>query len=438
MSAAPAAAWRWPAGLAYGVLGAPLAFVALPLYVQLPQHYAQRHGVELATLGLLLLAVRGLDALVDPLLGRWADRALARGPRAAWSLLGAAAFVVGLGFVQLFFAPDLSGAALLAWCAGWLALTCAAWSLASVLHQAWGARLGGGEAAQSRWVAAREGAGLVGVVLASVLPSLAGLQVTAAVLVGSLLLGWGLLRLAPQAAGAAAGSRPGDLAHERATLWAPWQRAGFRRLLAVFAASGIAVAIPATLVLFYIRDRLQAPAWEGAFLALYFVAGAGSLPLWVRAVRRWGAVRAWGLGMATAVAGFAAAATLGAGDALLFAGVCLASGLSLGAQLALPPALLAQLAADSGRQAVEEGLLFGWWNAVAKLNLALAAGLALPLLGALGYVPGGRDPQGLAWLGWVYAGLPCVLMLLALLLLRRLLWPRPPQAAAPRPQGAPS
>ena len=35
-----AATLRWPAGLRYGALGAPLAFAALPLYVLLPKHYA--------------------------------------------------------------------------------------------------------------------------------------------------------------------------------------------------------------------------------------------------------------------------------------------------------------------------------------------------------------------------------------------------------------
>ena len=31
---------RWWSGPAYGLLGLPLAFVALPLYVVLPHHYA--------------------------------------------------------------------------------------------------------------------------------------------------------------------------------------------------------------------------------------------------------------------------------------------------------------------------------------------------------------------------------------------------------------
>ena len=52
-------------GLSYGLLGLPLAFVALPLYVHLPHAYASRYGMSLATLGGVLLLV-GLLALYWP------------------------------------------------------------------------------------------------------------------------------------------------------------------------------------------------------------------------------------------------------------------------------------------------------------------------------------------------------------------------------------
>ena len=63
----------WQNGWRYGLMGAPLAFVALPLYVLLPNHYAREYGVPLASLGATLLAVRLADTVIDPLLGRWAD-----------------------------------------------------------------------------------------------------------------------------------------------------------------------------------------------------------------------------------------------------------------------------------------------------------------------------------------------------------------------------
>ena len=57
----------------YGLLGLPLAFVALPVYVHLPNLYAQQYGVPLAALGGVLLISRTVAAVVDPWLGRWGD-----------------------------------------------------------------------------------------------------------------------------------------------------------------------------------------------------------------------------------------------------------------------------------------------------------------------------------------------------------------------------
>jgi GPH family glycoside/pentoside/hexuronide:cation symporter len=179
--------------------------------------------------------------------------------------------------------------------------------------------------------------------------------------------------------------------------------------------NGTATAIPATLLLFFVEDRLQAPAaWQPAFLATYFLTAALSLPLWLRAVRRFGLARSWLAGMLLAVTAFVGASALGAGDAALFLAVCAASGLALGSDLALPSAMLAALADEAG-----EGAYFGWWQLAAKLNLALAAGLALPLLAAVGYVPGTRSPAGLQALAAAYCLLPCALKLIAALLLAR-------------------
>jgi len=65
--------------------------------------------------------------------------------------------------------------------------------------------------------------------------------------------------------------------------------------------------VPATLVLFFIRDRLQAAAFEPLFLASYFAAGALSMPLWVKLAC--GTVMALG----TAAGGWKVIKTLGTG-----------------------------------------------------------------------------------------------------------------------------
>ena len=398
-------------GLAYGLLGLPLAFVALPLYVLLPNHYAREFGMPLATLGAVLLAARLFDAFTDPLLGRLADHLFGRSVRAVLAVGAASAAVLALGLTSLYFPLVRGPDALVAWALVALLITYTAYSQLSIAHQSWGARLGGDELQRGRIVAWREGAALVGVVLASVLPALLGLPVMLGVFAAALLLGWWCWTRAPRPVAAnTAVYRPPQRTH----LWRPWGRPAFRRLLAVFMLNGIASAIPATLVLFFIQDRLQAPpAQEPMFLAAYFVCAALSIPLWLRAVARWGLARTWLAGMGLAMAVFVWTAFLGAGDVMPFLVVCALSGVALGTDLALPSALLAGVIAAEGDSGQHEGAYFGWWNFATKLNLALAAGLALPLLGWWGYTPGTRSEEGLQTLGWAYAVLPCVLKLLA-------------------------
>ena len=394
------------AGLRYGLLGLPLAFVALPLYVILPNHYATKFGVPLATLGAVLLGARLLDAGIDPLIGRWCDRLFARSLGSVLAFGACAALLLAAGFGLLFFPPTRAPTPLVAWATVLLIATYAAYSALSVAHQSWGAMLGGDEAQRSRIVAWREGLGLVGVVLASVSPLLLGLGATVGLFWAALLLGWlaWTRSLRPRVATTALPSN----------VWLPLRRAAFRRLLGVFVLNGIASAIPATLVLFFSQDRLQAPRFmEAAFLATYFVCAAASLPLWLRVVAHHGLARSWLWGMLLAVASFAGATQLGAGDTLGFLAVCALSGVALGTDLALPGALLAGVIADAGDRGSREGAYFGWWNFATKLNLALAAGLALPLLGLFGYSPGARDAAALGALTFAYCLLPCGLKLCA-------------------------
>jgi GPH family glycoside/pentoside/hexuronide:cation symporter len=394
-------------GFLYGLLGLPLAFVALPLYVILPNHYARAFGVPLATLGAVLLGARLLDAFIDPLIGRWCDRLFSRSAQSVLVFGAFAGLLLAAGFALLFFPATRSPTPLLIWASVSLVITYAAYSALSVAHQSWGAMLGGDEAQRSRIVAWREGLGLVGVVLASVTPLAIGLAPTVALFWIALVAGWVAWTRAPQPR-ASTVAHPGDI-------WLPFRRPAFRRLLGVFVLNGIASAIPATLVLFFVQDRLQAPkAMESAFLGIYFLAAALSIPLWLRAVAYCGLARSWMFGMALAIAAFIWATRLGSGDTLAFAVVCTLSGIALGTDLALPGAMLAGVIARSGDSGRFEGAYFGWWNFATKLNLALAAGLALPLLALFGYTPGARGDAALDALTAAYCLLPCALKLAAL------------------------
>ena len=410
---------------AYGALGLPLAMAALPLYVHLPKLYGGDLGMPLALVGGILLATRLADAVSDPLLGWLADRWPRRNLFVAVALP-----LLALGMLALLHPPD---GALVAWLAAGLVVTYLGFSMASIAYQAWGAQLSDDEHERTRITAAREIFTLVGVVVAAALPAVlggenaTGLARLSWIFAGALALcGAVTLAFSPRprrAARAASGFA--------AALAAPLANPGFRRLLAVFMLSGIAAAVPSTLVLFFIADVLQAVHLTGLFLVLYFLAGAAGIPFWVALARRIGKHRAWVAGMLLAVIAFAWAYTLGSGDVVAFGAICVLSGIALGADLALPASILADVI-DRDRRGPGEssaGSYFGIWNLVTKANLAIAAGVALPALGALGYAPG--DGAAGRSLALIYCLLPCALKLAS----AAVLWLMPVRAPAALAQG---
>jgi Na+/melibiose symporter-like transporter len=408
--------------LAYGLFGMPLAMAALPLYVHLPKFYGDHLGVNLALLGGVLLALRLADGIIDPFLGALSDRG---GARKRW--LALAAPLLALGMVALFLPIPRAELPLLIWLALALALIYFAFSLASINHQAWGAELSVDPVERTRITAVREGLALVGVVIASALPSFLGGDDGGlgrfALLFAAFTLACATITLLGTPATPAASASGATRQSVLDLIGRPLADPVFRRLLVVYMLNGIAAAIPATLVLFFIADVLDAEARQGLFLTLYFVAGAAGMPLWVRASAHFGKSRTWLAAMVVAIVAFVWASRLSAGDTTAFAVICMLSGLALGADLALPPSLLADVIGRRGRMEAT-GSYFGLWTLATKLNLALAAGIALPLLDALGYRPGGRDAAALGALAIVYALVPCVLKLGAV---AALAWFRKPQ-----------
>lgn len=401
-----------PALLAYGFFGMPLALVALPIYVFVPQFYSERFGLSLTAIGTALLIARVFDAFIDPAIGLWIDRADEctgyRGP-----VMLSLPFL-SIGFIALFHPPGVADDFVLAWFVTSLMLAYVGFSVATIAYQSWGAGLSGVQMERTRITATREACGLVGVVLAAIVPGALGIGWLSALFIVALFCGTAvLMTFAPSPL------RKASVHAGLSSLAEPFRGRRFRWLFAVFGINGIAAAIPATLFLFFVRDRLQLADQAGLFLVLYFVAAAASMPLWIRLARRFGEARAWLTGMLLAIAAFICAAALPAGAAGAFSLICVMSGFALGADLALPPALLAGVIARAGHDGIREGAYFGTWNWATKMNLALAAGISLPVLGQLGYAPGVSDESGVRALGLSYAVLPCLLKLIAAAILWR-------------------
>jgi GPH family glycoside/pentoside/hexuronide:cation symporter len=177
------------------------------------------------------------------------------------------------------------------------------------------------------------------------------------------------------------------------------------------------VAVTSTLFLFFVESRIEAPTLAGPLLLLFFLAAAVSAPVWGKIAARYGQRHSLMAGMVLAIVAFGFALRLGSGDVIGFALISAASGAALAADMVLLPALFAR---HLSRHEGGEAMGFGLWSFASKLTLAFAALTLFPILEARGFQSGqANSARALETLTLLYAGLPCVLKMLAIALLAR-------------------
>ncbi|MBO0615178.1 MFS transporter [Thiothrix fructosivorans] len=396
--------------LFYGLPGLPLAMLGLPLYVYLPSFYAQDLGLSLSVVGMALLAARGLDVLTDPLIGWLNDKVQSTwGRRKLFMLLGLPLLLVGLEYL-LRPSGNVDGVYLFAWSF----VTYLGWTFISIPWQAWGAEMTRDYHGKSALAASREGFGIVGTVVVISLPLLTGAS-QAAITLGTLanLLWWLLpLSLIPALVWLVERRQARRFASLRKVGSILSAHPAIRQLLPAYFINSLANALPATLFILFVTHVLQAPEQVGVVLLVYFLSGVLGLPLWLWLARHLDKSRAWASALLLSVVGFAFVPLLGAGDTAWFMAICVISGLALGADVALPASMQADIAQQMQHQGnPNTGLLFGLWGLLTKLALALAVGLAFPLLDWAGFAPAATTQTSTTLWSMVllYAGLPVLL-----------------------------
>ncbi|WP_374379561.1 MFS transporter [Dongia sp.] len=407
----------------YGLPALALMVPTLPAHVLVPTFYAQELGLGLAATGAAIFFARTFDVLTDPLVGQASDRAGRRKP-----FIAVGAILAAIALVAVFDPPTNAGVIYLG---VWCAILYAAWSLVMVPYTAWGAELTVDYTERTSITSWREGFGLVGIAIAASLPALLqqggrslsdAMMMTALVAIGlgvpSLIL---LLRFVPE------GRR-----HSSARVigwYEAWtvigRNAPFRRLLVAWFINGVANGLPAGLFPLFTTIVLGAEVRQmGIILLIYFAAALLSLPVWLKLQSRVDKHRLWCGAMVAAILAFLVVPLLSVGAIPAFTVICIVTGFALGADLALPPALQADVVdLDRLRQGGERaGLFFALSSMSAKLAAAIAVGIAFPILDLFGLdlsaaVPG-ADSATMA-LAVIYAWIPCVCKAIAVLVMWR-------------------
>ena len=404
----------------YSFIALPLAFAGMPLYIHAPDLYTRHYGMSIGVIGAILLGIRLFDAIQDPVIGFLSDKFSAY----RQLIIYAGAFLLGLGMFGLFSLSPIESQ--MAWWFGInVVLATTGFSILVINLNMVGALWTDQTHQKTRITTSREALGLLGLLVASAFPSVMDrflsiemvyvtlfLTFLVVLVIGVTCFRSFLLDLPP--------NHPAkdSLGETKWVLLSLLKGQEKRYFLTCFL-SYLAASVPAVLVLFVIRDYLNADSWTPIFLITYFIAGVAVMPIWYRLSTRIGKAETWLLSMLLAVATFVWAYALQPGDVLLFAIICVLSGFALGADLALPPSILADRV-DTPRHHADAAQYFALLALIPKLALAVATGAAFLLLNQLSFAPGqNNSPDSLAGLLLLYAIVPCLIKLVSAYVLWR-------------------
>lgn len=397
----------------YGLPAWPLAMLGIPLYVYLPAYYNEL-GVGLAAIGLALLFARVTDVLTDPLLG-WLRDYLSPSGHYVMIVLGWGVLLIGLW--QLLLPSNPSAMSLLFWAL----IVYFAWTLIMIPYQALSAEVTQDLHQKTSFTSMREGFAIVGVVTVLSLPFIVEVSPTSRLLFEllypivavALSLSLALMLWRLQRPALVVKARPENARSVFQKINLIWADSASRRLLPAYFLNSLANALPATLFILFVQGYLELEAQMGLLLLAFFFAGILGLPFWVVLARRIGKYQAWQISIVLACVSFVWVFSLESGSFLGFLIISFVSGLSLGADVALPSSIQADVSQRlSFQQGPMGGILFGLWGMLTKLALALAVGIALPVLDWVGWDD--QTDLSMTVMLWFYAGVPIIIKLFVL------------------------
>lgn len=375
----------------YGIAELPLYMMILPLVVIIPNYYSRDLGIDLALVANVLLAARLFDAFTDPIIGRLSDRTrLGWGRRRPW--IAASVPLVMVAVYKLFLPePPVDVWYML----GWLVVLWTGWTMFLIPYFAWAAELTPDYQERSVVTGFRSMMGIVGQLLAQLLPVIAlaffGFGGTANVLT---LMAIMILVLTPLVI-VAIWKVPEHKNYVPSTIPLSsavklmWRNGPFKRLVAAFLLNYTALSMLTVLYLFYIRGVIGEEERWVYILALFYACNIIGVPFWVWLSRKIGKHRSWAASLLLIGTANPLYLFLGQGDIWLMAPITVVTGIAAGSFQALPNSMKADVIDIDSLQSGEDraALFFSVWSLIQKASISIGGWISLTLLAFFGFDP---------------------------------------------------
>jgi len=398
----------------------------IPMSLYLPFFYSRDLGLDITTIGLLLMVARISDVVTDPLIGALSDRTGGRfGRRKPWMAAGVPIMMVSA--YQLF-AP--SGEVSHAYLFIWSVLLWFGWTMINIPYYAWGAELSDDFHERTRITGWRQFFGYSGNISVLLVPVAAaqlfgygGVASEALVLIGGmalvllpLLIGLTLWRLPERVM---IPSAPQPILRNLRIMAG---NGSFLVLFLGFTLMSLGTTMIGTLFMLFTTFAMDLERHAQPILLAYFAVNILGLPFWVWLSQRIGKREAWMSGTLVMALATPAYLLLEPGDLVPFVLITAVIGFAGGNFLALSMSMKAdviELAARRSRDNIA-GAYMAAWSLGSKTTQALAVGISLPLLGLFGFDPRSDNSSAeIDALRYTIALLPPLLYLIAIAVIVR-------------------
>ncbi len=384
----------------------PVAMAGIPLYILAPDFYAKELNISLAQIGFALLFLRFIDAITDPLIGVLSDKYFHK--KNLIFALGVT--LTAIGFFAIF-NPQFN---YFYWFLFSIFFATLGFSIITINLNAYGGVWSDDYNLKTKISTFRESLGLIGLIFAVTLPSILkefsvkSLYFSYSLIMIFILVFFAIIFI--------------NFWLKKTNLPSPNNNFSWRdffnsikqkkKFYSTYFISIFASSIPAVLIIFFVRDKLNLENYLGLFLLVYFLSAGLSMPFWNFISKKLNKINAWSLAMFIAIIIFIWAANLESGDLTPYLLICLISGFAFGGELSLPPAILADMVSKNFTTDYSV-LAF-----LSKISLALASGISFIALNEINFSTGKiNNDDALNLLSILYAVIPCLVKLLAILLL---------------------
>ncbi len=382
--------------IAFSIVSLALGGAGMPLSVYLPSFYAQNLGLSLSLVGTIFMVSRLWNAISDPVVGVLSDRTGGRfGRRKPWIAAGGMLMLISTAMVFMP-GPNVSGVFL----AGWLFALYLGWSMLSTPLYAWSGDLSDRYHERTRIQTYLQATGSLGLVLVLLIPTLLdwlgdGNPARKIALMGwftiaALAIGLPILIFSFRERPAPADARPAGLRPALKLL------TGDPLVLRVMGSDffvSIGQGLRGAMFVFFVSIYMGLPQWTALLFLIQFVFGVFASPLWMRVGYRLGKHKTVVAGEITQIVINLALLFLSPGQLGPLIALTVAQGLAQGSGNLMLRAIVADVADLHRLNTGEErsGLLFSIFNVTSNAAMAIALGIAFPMLAWLGFTPAAHN-----------------------------------------------